>query len=226
MGISRRMNIELLTCSAILFDFDGVIVDSEPVYERHWRDWANKHGASLEHIMSIHHGIPAVRTISIVAPHVDAAYEADQFQYRCVDDLDGLLAHDGIADVLYDLPPERWASATSSYRRMVHNQLQFLGLPLPRVLVTVEDVTQGKPAPEPYLKAASDLSVDVSACVVIEDSPAGIKAARAAGAYVIGVASTQARKVLAEANFVVDRFDDLKIEWDGDKIVIHHRSQT
>lgn len=218
----ETLNVKLETqvCDAILFDFDGVIIDSEPVYERHWREWANEHNASYEHIISIHHGIPAVRTISIVAPHVDAAYEADQFQYRCIEDLEGLAAYGGIAHVLNGLPANRWAIATSSYRQMVKNQLSYLTLPQPQVLVTVEDVKHGKPSPEPYLKAAEALDVDPASCIVIEDSPAGIDAGRAAGAFVIGVASTKPASALANANWIVDRFADLKITWDGEMVQV------
>ncbi len=209
-----------LSCKAILFDFDGVIINSEPVYERHWKDWAEEHGASYEHIISIHHGIPAIRTISIAAPHVDAAYEADQFQYRCIGDLDGLIAYDGIKDVIPQLPADRWAIVTSSYRNMVGSQLDFLGLPRPQVLVTVDDVTQGKPHPEPYLKAAAALGIELSDCVVIEDSPAGITAGKKAGAQVIGVATTKTPDQLTEADIVVNAFSELKIQGSGDTIEI------
>ncbi len=200
-----------LSCKAILFDFDGVIIDSEPVYERHWAAWAKEHGASYEQIISIHHGIPAVKTISIAAPHVDAVYEADQFQLRCVGDLEGLLASEGVAGVLSSLPAEQWAIVTSSYRNMVGNQLKYLGLPQPDVLVAVEDVVQGKPAPEPYLKAAALLGVDPKECVVIEDSPAGIEAGKKAGAHVIGIATTKEHSELQQADLIIDRFAQLKM---------------
>ncbi len=210
-----------LTGKAILFDFDGVLINSDPVYERHWQQWADAHGASYEHIISIHHGIPAVRTISIVAPHLDPVYEANQFLVNAVTDLDGLLAPAGVKSFLPRLPADRWAIATSSYRQMVGEQLAYLGLPEPRVLVTIEDVTEGKPAPEPYLLAAEKLGFLASDCIVIEDSPAGITAGKKAGAQVIAVASTKMAHELQEADMIVERFIDLdfQIIVDGEIII-------
>ncbi|MFK7847412.1 MAG: HAD-IA family hydrolase [Rhodothermales bacterium] len=212
-----------LTGKAILFDFDGVLIDSDPVYERHWQQWAEAHGASYEHIISIHHGIPAVRTISIVAPHLDPVYEANQFLVKAVVDLDGLIAPAGVASILPQLPADRWAIATSSYRRMVGEQLSYLGLPEPRVLVTIDDVTEGKPAPEPYLQAAEKLGFVASDCIVIEDSPAGITAGKKAGAQVIAIASTKTIDALQEADMIVERFIDLDFQVSGDDILIGQR---
>ncbi len=209
-----------LRCKAILFDFDGVLIDSEPVYERHWYDWAGEHGVSYEHIISIHHGIPAVRTISIVAPHLDAQKEADQFQVRCVSNLEGLVAHNGVKALLEYLPADRWAIATSSYRNMVSQQMKHLALPDPGVLVTVEDVTRGKPDPEPYLLAAEKVGIPVSECVVIEDSPAGVAAGKSAGARVIGVTTTKRADELRQADLIVERLSDLHIKVSKEMIEI------
>lgn len=214
----------MLTCQAILFDFDGVVVHSDTLYERLWKDWADEYGASYEHIISIHHGIPAVRTISIVAPHLDPVYEAEQFQYRCASDLEGLDAGAGVKEVFASLPANRWAIATSSYKRIVKSQLSHFNLPIPDVLVTIEDVKEGKPAPDPYLQAAQGLGFAPENCVVIEDSPAGIKAARAAGTRVIGMATSQPAEALHEADWVVNGFADLLISYQNDQIIIESRS--
>ncbi len=209
-----------IRAKGILFDFDGVLIDSDPVYERHWRSWAESHGVSVDHIMAVHHGIPPVQTIAIVAPHLDAQHEADQFKALCVGGLEGLIAHDGVATLLPKLPRGMWAIATSSFRKMVRQQLAYLELPTPEVLVTFDDVVNGKPAPEPYLKAAKGLGMDASACVVIEDSPAGIKAGKAAGAHVIGIATTNPKEALREADFIVDRLADLAFVVKDDAVTI------
>ncbi len=200
-----------LTGKAVLFDFDGVIIDSEPVYERHWKEWAELHGVSLAHILSVHHGIPVVRTINIVAPHLDVEYESNQFQVKCATDLEGLVAHEGVRELLSTLPADRWAIATSSNRKIVMSQLAYLDLPHPEVLVTIEDVKQGKPAPDPYLLAAEKLGFSPGECVVIEDAPAGIESALGAGCKVIGVASTKQKNELEKAHRVIERFVDLDI---------------
>lgn len=201
-----------LACQAILFDFDGVLIDSEPVYERHWKEWADERGASYEHIISIHQGIPAIRTIGIVAPHLDAVHEVEQFQLRCINDLEGLVGHNGVKVLLESLPADRWAIATSSYRNIVSSQLKYLDLPTPRVLVTVEDVEHGKPAPDPYLQAAEKLGFPISECIVIEDSLAGIDAGKKAGARVIAVATTKLATELQQADVIVSHFADLDIK--------------
>lgn len=210
-----------IRAKAILFDFDGVLIDSEPVYEQHWRRWAEGHGVSLSHILSVHHGIPPVQTIAIVAPHLDPAYEAEQFKSLCVGGLDGLIAHEGVADLLPTLPRHLWAIATSSFRKMVLSQLAYLELPKPDVLVTFDDVVRGKPAPEPYQKAAAQLGFSPEDCVVIEDSLAGIKAGKAAGAQVIAVATTNDKAALIEADVVVERFADLDFVFDEKGVTVN-----
>lgn len=205
---------------AILFDFDGVLINSEPVYDRHWEIWAAMHGVSLEHILSIHHGLPVVNTIGTVAPHLDAVKEADRFVKTCMSDLEGAVSHEGVPDLLRTLPAERWAIATSSYRPIVRNQLDYLGLLHPNVLVTIEDVTNGKPAPEPYIKAAEGLGFAPEECLVIEDSPTGVTAAKAAGATVIAVKTTKPAAVLGHADVIVERMTDLQFKSGDDYIEV------
>ena len=201
-----------LSCKAILFDFDGVLIDSEPVYERHWEEWATAHGASVEHILSIHHGLPVVKTIGTVAPHLDAEQEAARFVEICKSDVEGALSHEGVPNLLERLPASRWAIATSSYRSIVNNQMTYLSLPFPRVLVTIEDVVNGKPAPDPYLQAAAKLGFSPEECLVIEDSPTGVASAKASGATVVAVQTTNRAAVLKGADVIVDRLLDLQIE--------------
>ncbi len=212
--------IRPIRAKAILFDFDGVLIDSEHVYEQHWRRWAAGHGVSLSHILSVHHGIPPVQTIAIVAPHLDPVYEAEQFKSMCVGGVEGLIAHEGVAALLPTIPRHLWAIATSSFRKMVLSQLAHLGLPVPEVLVTFDDVVQGKPAPEPYQKAAAQLGFAPEDCVVIEDSLAGIKAGKAAGAQVIAVATTNDKAALVEADVVVERFADLSFAIDDNGVTV------
>ena len=82
-------------------------------------------------------------------------------------------------------------------------------------MVTVDDVARGKPAPDPYLRAAELLGVAAADCLVIEDAPAGISAARAAGATVLGVLSTHTAAQLGDADHLVAALDQVEIRPDG-----------
>jgi sugar-phosphatase len=212
-----------LACDAIIFDLDGVLVDSNGIAERHLRAWADRHGVSFEHIASLHHGRTTVETIRLVAPQLDAKVEAALLEGAEAVDTDGLVAFAGANQLLAGLPRERWAIATSGTRQTATIRLSHVGLALPNVLVTADDVAAGKPSPEPYLLAARRLGMDPTRCVVIEDAPAGITSARAAGARVIGVTSTNSADKLAGADIVIGRLAALQVTTDNSKLVVSWR---
>jgi len=180
----------LFSCSAILFDLDGVLVDSTPVVDRQYRVWAKEHGIDPDAVMRVAHGVRTVEVVARFAPHLDALAETRKIEEREAADSDGVRVIPGALAFLSSLPSERWAVVTSGMRLLATNRLQRCGLPLPRWLVTAEDVQQGKPHPEPYLKGAQGLAVEPRDCLVFEDSPAGIEAARAAGMNVVGLTTT------------------------------------
>ncbi len=198
-------------CQAILFDFDGVLVDSDQIYDRHWTRWALEHGIEPQEILSIHHGRPSLQSMGIVAPHLNVIEESKVFNAEVESDenLDGVEAYEGVKEALLYLPEDRWAVGTSATRAMVLPKLAYLDLPQAKVLVTADDVVQGKPNPEPYLKAAQGLGVDPKQCVIVEDSPAGLQAAKAAGAMAIAVATTHKPEALTDADVILNRFLDL-----------------
>ena len=183
--------------------------------------WAEKHGIDAEKILSIHHGRPTVQTIQVVAPHLDAPAEAARKEKIEADDVDGLSSYPGTHELLTSLPKGRWAIATSGTRRTATKRLSTVGLPIPEVMITADDVSNGKPDPEPYQLAAKGLGIPPSECVVIEDAPAGIASAKGAGARVIGVASTNGPEELENADFVVDRFAAFKVLLEGDQLSVH-----
>jgi sugar-phosphatase len=193
-----------ITCKAIIFDLDGVLVDSDPIAERHWRRWAEKRDIPFERIASMYHGRPTAETIRQVAPHLDAEAEARVKEKAEAEDTDGLTAFGGARSLLRSLPSERWAIATSGTRRTAEKRIVHTGLPMPRVLITADDVKQGKPAPEAYLLAAKGLDADPVDCIVFEDAPAGVEAAQAAGARVVAVASTNPVDALQNADHIVE----------------------
>jgi sugar-phosphatase len=185
-GYMRRFE-----CKAILFDLDGVLVDSTGYIEQQWRRWAISKGLSPEPFLEVCHGRRALETIRLAAPHLDAEAEVTAFQPFDDGSSDLSLGPvDGASALLHQLPEGSWAVATSGMRLVASERLQRAGLPIPRVLVCAEDVLHGKPSPDVYLMAAAGLGVDPSDCVVIEDAPAGIEAARAAGMLVVALTTT------------------------------------
>ena len=200
-----------LECDAVLFDLDGVLVDSARCVERHWRRWAAEHHLDGDEIMRVAHGRPTVETIRLVAPHLPAEEEAARLDEGEAFDTDGVVAIDGAAQLVRSLPPDAWAIATSGTRDTALTRLRHTSLPMPSVLVTAEDVKRGKPNPEAYLLAAAKLDVRPERCVVVEDAPAGVSAAREAGMRVIAVATTHSQIELGEADIRAERLADIQI---------------
>ena len=155
----------------------------------------------------MHHGRPSIETVRIVAPHLNAEIEGPKREAEEAADTDGLRAFAGAKELLAAVPPERWAVVTSSCRVTAVKRLSHVGLPIPKVLVTSDDVTRGKPAAEPYLLAADRLGFNPTGCIVIEDAPSGIEAGRAAGSKVIAIATRQHNL----ADFSVPRLADITL---------------
>ncbi|HME36355.1 MAG TPA: HAD family hydrolase [Candidatus Sulfotelmatobacter sp.] len=203
------------SCSAILFDLDGVLVDSTRAVDREWREWARRKGVDADAVMAIAHGVRTIEVIRRVAPHLDAEAEANAIEKHEAADQRGVTVMPGAADLLRSIPEGRWGVVTSGSRLLATNRLRFCGLPVPKVLVTADDVTHGKPHPEPYLKGAGSLRFDPADCLVIEDAPAGIQSARAGGMKVIGITSTYAADALEHADAVIGRLEQIRIESSG-----------
>jgi sugar-phosphatase len=203
------------SCAAILFDLDGVLVDSTRAVDREWREWAARKGVNGDAIMAIAHGVRTIEVIRRVAPHLDAEVEAAAIENHEAHDQRGVTVMPGAADLLKVIPDERWGVVTSGSRLLAQNRLRFCGLPVPEVLVTSDDVTNGKPHPEPYLKGAEGLGLNPGECLVIEDAPAGIEAGRAAGMKVIGMASTYRPEILERADAVVQKLGQILITRNG-----------
>ena len=206
-----RSSAVVLTCDAILFDFDGVLVNSAACVERLLTAWAIRHDLSPAEVIHIAHGRRTVETVRIVAPHLDAEAEAHALIAAEASTTDGIVEVPSAKALMESLAPERWAIVTSGARAVAKLRLEATGLPEPRVLICAEDVARGKPDPEGYLAAAARLGVAPDDCIVIEDAPAGLAAARAAGMRSIGVVGTYEIRDLADATHVVDSLSRLRI---------------
>lgn len=209
-------------CDAILFDLDGVLVDSEAATEDRWRYWAESRDIPFEDVEAVYHGRPMEEVIREVAPHLDAEAETEKMSDVMTAAPEKLRAFDGAKTLLDRLPEERWTIATSGRYRTATNRLSHVGLPIPDEIVTADDIDNGKPAPDSYLLAAERLGVDPSDCVVLEDAPAGVEGALQAGAFVIGVATMIDPAALSAADAVLRRIGDLRVDVDeADKLQIH-----
>ena len=185
---------------AVLFDLDGVLVDSAATVEEAWRRFATRHGLDPEHVIANCHGRRTVDLIRRVAPHLDAESEAVLIEQEEVGSAGPIRALPGACELLQIVPAERFAIVTSGSRPLAVARLRAAGLPVPAVLVTAEDVENGKPDPAGYLSAAAQLGVKPARSLVVEDSPAGVNAALSAGMNVIAVLTTNDESALSAAH--------------------------
>jgi sugar-phosphatase len=200
------------TFAAFLFDMDGTVLSSIAAAERVWGRWARRHGLDVEAFMPTMHGKRAVDTIGrLNLPGVDPEIEADWITRAEIEDVADIHAIEGAAAFLAALPAERWTIVTSSPLPLARRRLEAAGLAAPPLMVTAEDITRGKPAPDGFLLAAERLGVSASECLVFEDAPAGIAAAEAAGSAVVVVTATHTHPV-ETPHPTVRGFDSLRAE--------------
>jgi sugar-phosphatase len=188
-----------IRCRAVLFDLDGVLVDSTPAVARVWAGWAHEHGFDPGEVVKKAHGRPSITTIRELLPNADHAAENREVERREIADVEGVVPLPGAMELLQALPLDRWAIVTSCTRALAAVRIDAAGLPKPKQMVTSTDVQHGKPDPEPYLKGAQILGVPAADCLVIEDAPAGIRAGKAAGARVLALRTTASDAELQQA---------------------------
>ena len=194
---------------AVLFDLDGVLVESKGSTERVWLQWAYDNGIDEEELRSAMHGVRSVEVVRALRPELDAVAEGEAIERSQAEDVRGVQAIPGAADALRALREERVAVVTSATRVLAEARLGAAGIELPEVVVYAGDVTRGKPDPEGYLSAARRLGVDPAEALVVEDAPPGIEAGRAAGAATVGVTSTHEASQLSAADVVIGTLEEL-----------------
>lgn len=208
-----------LVCRAVLFDLDGVLVESGTVVERSWTEWARRQGLAPERVLAACHGKRSTDVVAALAPHLDAPAEAARLEAVQAADADGLTRCTGAEAVLAALSGVAWAVVTSGTRALATSRLRGVGLPVPDVLVAADDVSRGKPAPDGYLTAAAALGARAADCVVVEDARPGVAAARAAGMAVVGIRGP-ALGPEEELDRVVDSVGDLAPRVRAQRIVL------
>jgi sugar-phosphatase len=203
----------------VLFDCDGVLLDSTGSAERAWAQWADEHSVRRELVLAGLHGRRSIDTVSAFLPPAARADGHARIEELEIADVANIRPIVGVVELLNSLP-SNWAIVTSATEALLAARLGALGLPTVRVAVTGDDVSTGKPAPDGYLKAAAALGFTTSDCVVVEDAPAGVEAGRAAGAgHVLGVGELA---LDTSADLVVR---DLRgVTWNGSGLVVECES--
>jgi len=215
-----------LRCKAILFDLDGVLVNSAELVERTWRGWAARHQLDFEKVMAVAHGRRTIETVRMLAPQLNVEAEVAALESGETVTSDGIYEIAGARELLELLPADRWAIVTSGIRAIAEFRIRHTGLPMPSVMICAEDLSRGKPDPEGYLTAAMRLGQLPKDCIVIEDAPAGIEAAHNAGMRVIAIAATYPAGRLSGADLIVERLTDLSAAWSPSHGIIEVNSRA
>jgi sugar-phosphatase len=208
---------------AVIFDMDGTLIDSTPAVVRAWATWANEYG--LPPIdLSMHHGTPSASVVRAVMP--EHLHEAGMRRITELEiaDLHDVVVLPGTVDALTSLASAKNAIATSCTVPLAEARIAAAQLVPPSVLVTADDVVHGKPHPEPFLEAARRLGVDPRRCLVVEDAPRGLEAARAAGCFTLAVLTTTPREAL-DADAIVNDLSDVRFQVDQDGVRIRRAEQ-
>jgi mannitol-1-/sugar-/sorbitol-6-phosphatase len=222
VGMDRKLN---LTCKAVLFDMDGTLVDSTAIVELAWGRWAARHGIPLEAVLSFAHGRPTMATLKHFFPARDHTEEREEMDRYEETQLEGILAVPGAMQVLHALQNQSWAIVTSAWRTLAEARVLAAGLPLPKVIVPIDEIRNGKPHPEGFLQAAERLGVVPKECLVFEDTRPGIEAGVSAGMQVVALLTTAPAHHLKHRPLIRD-FRDVTIRPDGECIKVELKTVT
>jgi sugar-phosphatase len=203
-----------VNCKAVLFDVDGVLVDSTRAVARVWRQWAAERGFDPDHVAHIAQGRPSLTTVRELLPDADHEVENRMIERREIEDLDGVVACAGAQELMRSLPVDRRLLVTSSTRPLAEVRLRACGFDVPKSLITGSDIQNGKPHPELFLKGAALLGFPPAECLVVEDTSAGIRAGKAAGCRVVAVRTTMPEQSLQAAgpDWIADSCSAVRFE--------------
>jgi sugar-phosphatase len=212
-----------IRCRALLFDMDGVLVDSTPAVARVWTAWANRFGLVPAEVVRQAHGRPSIATIRELLPSADHSAENQIIEKAEIEDVQDVIALPGTRQLLDALPPDRFAVVTSASHALAVVRLRAAGFAIPKHLITSSDIRCGKPHPEPYLRGAQSVEVPPAGCVVIEDAPAGIQSGKTAGCRVLALRTTATDAALhaAGADWIVTDCSNIYLQpVDGEKDLV------
>ena len=206
---------------AVIFDMDGVLVDSYQAHLKSWQALARAHGRQFtERQFAASFGQTSREIIrhywSDIVAEVDvAAWDAQKEEfYRDLLRTD-FPEMDGAGELVRALRDAGFALAIGSSGPPENVEIVIDLLPaghLFDITVSGMDVERGKPNPDVFLKAAAKLSIEAKSCLVVEDAPVGVEAARRAGMAVVAITGTAQRAKLAVADLVVDSLRELTVE--------------
>ena len=162
---------ETIATRGLLFDMDGVLISSIGSVRRCWRQWCRHYGVPGADTFEIPHGTRAIEIIKQVKPDIDPEEGLRLIEDLEIADTEDLRVLDGVPELLSSLPKDRWTVVTSATRRLMIERLRVAGLPAPDRIIAAEDVTNGKPDPEPYRRGAEILGFAPEDCAVVEDAP-------------------------------------------------------
>jgi mannitol-1-/sugar-/sorbitol-6-phosphatase len=220
MASSNSSLSVLIRCKGILFDMDGILISSIGSVERSWTKWALLRGVDPALARETAHGRRAVETIAKLRPDLDSDAELRVIEEMEIEDSEGLTVLPGVLDLIAALPTRRWAVVTSATERLARSRLAAAGIPVPEKMVSADQVTCGKPNPEPFLVGAALLGVAPAECVVFEDSPSGVAAGRGAGCTVVATTFSHSAESLDAAHYLVRDLTGIRVENSSDEIVI------
>jgi sugar-phosphatase len=206
----------VIQVQGLLFDNDGVLIDSTEAVESSWRAFADWYGLPRDELLTRVHGRRSRDVIGYYADRLPVSAEEAFARYirACVEEYASVTVLPGAAELLASLPPAGWAVVTSGTRIVTQARMASAGLPAPPVLVTAEDVSVGKPDPAPYQLAATRLGLDTRACLVIEDSAPGLESGRAAGCHTLALHTTHRNRYSA-ADLDATDLTGIRIDHDG-----------
>jgi mannitol-1-/sugar-/sorbitol-6-phosphatase len=200
--MSAQDEIGFGSVEALLVDLDGTLVDSSAPVRRAWTEFAGRHGLDPVEVQAVAQGRPSRETVELLAPAAGCTAEARELERAETSDTAGISALPGAEAVLGS--ERRVAIVTSCSRRLADVRLGAAGLRTPEIVISADDVARGKPDPECFRLAAERLGVPVSCCLALEDSPAGVTAARDAGIRVVALRTTHGDGELAHADAIID----------------------
>ncbi|KAI9313577.1 HAD-superfamily hydrolase subfamily IA, variant 3 [Dichotomocladium elegans] len=203
----------MLRARAFAFDLDGTLIDTTPLVEKHWRNFAMEHNLDPEKILATSHGRRTIETLSQWTPDNATQQAAEAFERKLAEQSEGVSILPGVQSLLDEISSQKWGICTAGNKHMATMRLTQVGLPVPSALVTGDTVSRGKPDPESYLALATKLGVEPKWCLVFEDAPAGVRSARAAGMNCVACTTTHTVDQLKEAGatYVVSHLTDVDI---------------